>query len=634
MAKAKKKIDSTVIKELDNQEFIKIWKGDYRDNPKYSEFYLTGYFEKLGATFNFDRKWGDLEPIVVFKNHNIEHFIVLKDASIDKMPNLLIEDCTIKLFKISNSLLSKIVLKNTIVKYEFSLDDIDASDLSLETSNLKSISISNSTIDSLSIQKKSIISELSIKNSKLERCFIHKNVEIFEFYIYDTSIQYFKLWSQVEIKGCLNIGMNTAFKNLIIDDAIVAMSYFKNFSTEDFTIKNSRITSLEVNNSIVTKFIITASEIDSFSHSQLDLQYLNISEGSSLNHLHCKFGTLKPIQIFLNEINIEHLDFTQVIVSEFSTFHISNCKVLELSLVRFCNFGSIFFNGLLPKARIKVLKIVEDDKPMVKESKFSTKTEILGEDVINFLEENLEKDTVFDLSIDSSYFTIEDSDLGKIQFINCKLTHFDHFEFSNSKLLEVFIAGTQLPEQIETLEGRDLNEQKRLAFGQFKKIYETRGDTPMALRYLALEMKAYQALLCNEKIENYPITGSRRQNLSERFLLFWNQYSNNFGTSWLRGVFSTLIAASICYSIFCWSLGFTLGSNWDVFNELTSFAPQYLNPLRDVDSGPQVFKDSDLLINVKMNFWARLWDYFSRVIVAYFVFQTIQAFRKLGKTSS
>jgi hypothetical protein len=38
------------------------------------------------------------------------------------------------------------------------------------------------------------------------------------------------------------------------------------------------------------------------------------------------------------------------------------------------------------------------------------------------------------------------------------------------------------------------------------------------------------------------------------------------------------------------------------------------------------------LKDIGMNFWARLWDYISRVIVAYFVYQTIQAFRKLGKS--
>ncbi|MBK7936233.1 MAG: hypothetical protein IPJ82_03770 [Lewinellaceae bacterium] len=38
-------------------------------------------------------------------------------------------------------------------------------------------------------------------------------------------------------------------------------------------------------------------------------------------------------------------------------------------------------------------------------------------------------------------------------------------------------------------------EQKRLAYGQFKKIYEARGDTTGSLRYLANEMRARTARL-------------------------------------------------------------------------------------------------------------------------------------------
>jgi hypothetical protein len=646
MAKAKKQIQNKKPEKLDTKEFLKIWAGEYKDNDEYKEFYLIGSFDIFKSTFTFNKypireaDTGEMlnEPIVVFKNYDFTD-IEIEEIPVEKMPNLLLENCRLDFFKISDCALSIIELKNTVVKYSFSLDTIKASLLSFETSELNRISILNSTVNKFLLKEKSKIETISIKKSELGFCNIYKNIQIYETYIYATAIQTFKLWDNVEIKGCLDISSQTTIASFSINDVILPTVFISHFSSDNFSINNSRIYNLEISKSIVKKLKIETSELDYFKQTQLDILFLSIEKKSSINHLHCNFVSRTPSQVFINESSISHLDFTQAIISEFSTLHISNCDILKLSLINFCNFGNIFFNGLRPTASIKIKKIIDDsievDEANLSTNKFSKRWKGDLNSIINELKENWDDktETEYEASIESSSFSIIDSDLGKIQFINCKLTDFHTFYFVNSKLLDVFVAGTKLPEKIEVPNGYDHNDQTRLAFGQFKKIYENRGDIPMSLRYLSLEMKSYQALLKKEKQGNYPITGSYRQNMSERFLLFWNRYSNNFGISWIRGVVSTLIAATFCYSIFCWSLGFRFGNNWDVFNELVSFAPQYLNPLRDVDSGPQVFKDSDLLSNVKMNFWARLWDYFSRVIVAYFVYQTIQAFRKLGKSS-
>lgn len=646
MTKAKKQTSHKKPKNLDTTEFIKIWAGEYKGNAEYKEFYLIGSFDIFKSTFIFDeypimeaatRKMLN-EPIVVFKNYDFTN-INIKAISLEKMPNLLLENCKLDFFNISDCTLSIIELKNTIVRYNSSLDTIKADILSFETSQLDRLSILNSKVNKFLLKEKSKIESISIKQSELGFCNINKDVHIFEYYIYRTAIQTFKLWNNVEIKGCLDIGNNTTFGTFSINDVILPTVFIHNFSSDSFNIENSRIFHLEISQSIVKKLKIATSELDYFKQTQLDIHFLSIEKDSSINHLHCNFISLNPIQIFINESSIKHLDFTQVIISEFSTLHITNCDILKLSLINFCNFGSIFFNGLRPTGSVIIEKVIDEsieiDKTKLSSNKFSKRWKTDLKSITKELEEKLDDTTEneYNVEIESSSFSILDSDLGKIQFINCKLADFDAFYFTNSKLLDVFVAGTILPEKIKVPNGYDHNEQTRLAFGQFKKIYENRGDTPMSLRYLSLEMKAYQALLKKEEQGNYPITGSYRQNMSERFLLFWNRYSNNFGTSWIRGVVSTLVAATICYSIFCWSLGFRVGNNWAVFNELVSFAPQYLNPLRDVDSGPQVFKDSDLLSNIKINFWARLWDYCSRVIVAYFVYQTIQAFRKLGKSS-
>ncbi|MBK7936232.1 MAG: hypothetical protein IPJ82_03765 [Lewinellaceae bacterium] len=64
---------------------------------------------------------------------------------------------------------------------------------------------------------------------------------------------------------------------------------------------------------------------------------------------------------------------------------------------------------------------------------------------------------------------------------------------------------------------------------------------------------------------------------------------------------------------------------------MASHSLAYLNPFRDEDSGEffEMVKEDGL----KITWYARIWDYLSRIFIAYFVYQTIQAFRKLGKSS-
>jgi len=121
-------------------------------------------------------------------------------------------------------------------------------------------------------------------------------------------------------------------------------------------------------------------------------------------------------------------------------------------------------------------------------------------------------------------------------------------------------------------------------------------------------------------------------NRGERWMLRLNKYSTNYGNDWLLGAKRTFWAVVICYSVFCLCQGIIFNielksmGNLIEFARIVSYAPYYLNPLRDLDSvAPIDEKDINPL--------ARIWDFISRIIVAYFAYQTIQAFRKLGKSS-
>ncbi|MCY7330875.1 MAG: hypothetical protein LH618_20145, partial [Saprospiraceae bacterium] len=122
----------------------------------------------------------------------------------------------------------------------------------------------------------------------------------------------------------------------------------------------------------------------------------------------------------------------------------------------------------------------------------------------------------------------------------------------------------------------------------------------------------------------------RWKNRGELVMLWANKISTNYGVSWQRGLALIMVAMIFFYSIFCYLIGYQFENNspddMERFWKLVSYAPYYLNPLRDLDSVSLV-KEEDFTP------CARIWDFISRIVVAYLVYQTIQAFRKLGKSS-
>jgi hypothetical protein len=227
----------------------------------------------------------------------------------------------------------------------------------------------------------------------------------------------------------------------------------------------------------------------------------------------------------------------------------------------------------------------------------------------------------------TSEIRITNSDLGKANLIGCNLNEYEKFVFSNSKMLEVFIADTILPkkERIFTIPIKtslyEILEQRRLALSQFKKIYENRGDIVMATEYHADEMETYRECLKTSPV--LPSGKERWNSRGERINLWLNRYSSYYGNNWLRAVIVTLSADVVLFSWYCRCLKFKLGSDTAKFWDLASYSFEFLNPIRK----------ADFIKDVPSTPQARAVDYLSRIIMAYLVYQTIAAFRKFGKKS-
>lgn len=232
-------------------------------------------------------------------------------------------------------------------------------------------------------------------------------------------------------------------------------------------------------------------------------------------------------------------------------------------------------------------------------------------------------------------FLISHSSLGKTEITGSNLAGY-RFKYLNSKLLDCFITGTELPkDKIEIynpipntdINDKDWYEQKVSIYNQFKKIYENQGDVVEASWYHAKAMDNQQSLLrltYQQKVAPW----HKKIFSEERFNLFgfWlNKISNNHSESWRVALRFILIISVVMYSLYYISihchepLGFTKTGRF--FGDYFGF----LDITHRIDF--HVPKE-------QLSPWSKLFDFFGRILIGYGFFQFIAAFRRHGKKGS
>lgn len=213
---------------------------------------------------------------------------------------------------------------------------------------------------------------------------------------------------------------------------------------------------------------------------------------------------------------------------------------------------------------------------------------------------------------------IKNTDLGKTTFINCDFSEIK-FTFKSSKITDTSLNGTPLPVDIIA----DDNIQKRLALSQIKKIYENRGDLVEAGKYYAKEMNVYLGTLPKSW---------------EKVNVWLNKWTNNHGQSWQCAFAVTIFISLLFFLFYTWSLYYTFECNYFIKADGYSFLLDY-KPFKDnLKYFFEFFNPThkfDFISEKKpiLNFWSGFWDFFSRVLIGYGIYQFIAAFRKHGKKS-
>lgn len=255
--------------------------------------------------------------------------------------------------------------------------------------------------------------------------------------------------------------------------------------------------------------------------------------------------------------------------------------------------------------------------------------------------------------VSPSVLKIYGTNFGKAQLFETDLASFGQIYISNVILTEISTLGMTwfTPDQLEAADSdfyyRDLRKSirfkhkeqidisrsgliswlnsRREIYRQLKFVSQRQGDMPEVHRFQAQEMRVYQQ-----------ITKFQRPKMWSEFWILWASQSNKFGQSWTTALWLLIPFSFAAYL----PVGFLTSETLD-YNDFS------LDP-------------DNLLINLKVVFWdnLKMWiillnpahrikdltehidkypsivylfDLLSRIVVSYFLFQIVSAFRKFSK---
>ncbi|WP_024770574.1 hypothetical protein [Aquimarina macrocephali] len=214
--------------------------------------------------------------------------------------------------------------------------------------------------------------------------------------------------------------------------------------------------------------------------------------------------------------------------------------------------------------------------------------------------------------IAGGYFTVQNSSVGKLEFLNTDFRIFDEIVISDSNLEKINFSNypfkirsySSSPKMGYGTKNKSLSSANlKNVYNQLKKSAKNKGDIDTANKYQSLE---YRYLLRNKRFG------------FDKLLLFLNWISNNHGRNWVQGILFTLSIALICFYGYMYALG-EVGIYSSFFGDYIIFISSF--PKLELEKYSKVEKTWNLSLII----------WISRIFVAYGIYQTIAAFRKYGK---
>jgi hypothetical protein len=261
-------------------------------------------------------------------------------------------------------------------------------------------------------------------------------------------------------------------------------------------------------------------------------------------------------------------------------------------------------------------------------------------------------DTELTLPRDNAIY-IDDTNFGKAQFFQVDFSSFNKIIFHNNILTDISTSLVKWfsPDQLDASREKSARQlyrdakksknkeritnetaslistyrSKQEIYRQLKFASQKQGDIPQSLEFQANEMNYYRK-----------VTNLRKPFKWSELLILWSSQTNDFGQNWLKAFSLLLLVSFISYLpiglLNTFELDHTKFANsfTDVVTTLKIvFIYNIKNWLIILNPAHRI---KDLNENIDaLSSWIYFWDLLSRVIVSYFIFQVISAFRKFNK---
>lgn len=415
---------------------------------------------------------------------------------------------------------------------------------------------------------------------------------------------------------CLNLSL----LNCIVPGLMTVSGDYKVLTVVGGTFTHLQITMSQQHNASVSDLIVNQGlafqggttgsvEIGNVKVNDLILQLANLNKFyvggySEVKKLH--YGKSNIASVFIAHSTIEHSEpgaekiqsfkaekatFKGMLVVNLTRTHIDfnlqNCNVAQLSAsgkltglfeINDCDFNKLFFVNFQNAGEMKIVNL-----RLAKQGSLSIRLSNLGK------------------------AEIHESDFAEGQF-----------SFEKSQINEIFISETDFPKKVYLNDKLNYG-QGKLAYGQLQTVFQRQGDTIRSYEYLSREIESHYNEL---------------RLFSKHFFttinLAFNFWSNDFGRSWSRGVFFTMMTGFLfflCLIISTVQYQFAATFNWD-WTFLGSYL-KFMNPLRHFET-EALFAEQNIK-RISLTNLSYVWDFVGRIFVAYGYYQTIQAFRKFGR---
>ena len=471
-----------------------------------------------------------------------------------------------------------VVEENVVIDSHIQFDE----DVEIDNVTCKNITIKEATFQKTVSIKDGTFQNFTIEDTSLKNFEIYKG-DFNNFRIEKNRIEGYLIFRGGSFNGLLSLNNNELVGHL----AIVGGTYLSNVMIGNNDTNQILIEGGEFKEGIILRSENTAPDLTCIFHGGVFHSEFNIFQTRfNLLEVNCQFFNLRLDGIYAKEcrfvdvdypLNIygclfESLSFGKVVTSN-GKVAVDNCKIDRLLLGEFVNDGYVRINNLVPINA--------------------------SESQIIFIKSVLGKMVLSGLSF-SSY--------SKIIIDNCKLDSVD-------TLLEPFPVSDKVYTDREG--GRDLQKLSEV----YKQLYfsaKSRGDRVNEISYYAEYMEAYRQHLERTK-----------KDWANRAVLYVNKWSTNYGQDWGHGVWTILGISLVLYFFYCLcycalSPEVTFGIEHFTYSNLSFYAVKYvefLNPVHRID-----FMNGDL-----PDFGSALIDLLARIVISTLIYQTIVAFRRLGK---